>query len=110
MEKTIQTRKLPKKSLIIITILILLGIATFFLTENGKSQKVSKILNTLGYNNIKDVKVYGVTKVENKDTRVQGFKYFVVFKDLSANQECKGFILKDFKRNSEKDIICTDMK
>jgi hypothetical protein len=110
MENNIETRTIPKKSLIIIAILVLLGIATFYMTQNGKAQKVSKILHTVGYTNISDVKVYGVTKVENKDTKIQGFKYFVIFQDLSNKQECRGFILKDFKRNVIKDISCKDNK
>jgi hypothetical protein len=110
MENNIPTRQIPKKSLYIIAILILLGIATFFLTQDGKSKKVTKILHKVGYKNVKDVKVYGVTKVEDKDTRIQGFKYFVIFKDIDNNQECRGFVSQDFKRNTKKDISCKDIK
>jgi len=110
MNTEIQTRSIPKKSFIIIAILVLLGVATFFITQNGKAQKVTKILIEMGYTNISDVKVYGVTKVENKDTKIQGFKYFVIFKNLETTQECRGFVLKDFKRKTAEDLICGDKK
>ena len=110
MENTIQKREIPKKSFIIIVILVLLGVATFFITENGKSQKVAKILHSIGYKNIDDVTVYGVTKVENRDTKIQGFKYFVIFQDLDKNQECRGFVMKDFKRKVKEDISCKDVE
>ena len=87
-------------------ILILAGFATFFLTEDGKSKKVTKILHKVGYTHVQDVKVYGITKVENKDTRVQGFKYFVIFKNNDTNQKCRGFVLQDFKRHTADDITC----
>ena len=106
MQNSLQTRAIPKKSLIIMAILVLAGIATFFLTEKGKSQKVTRILYKVGYTDVKDVKVYGITKVENKDTRVQGFKYFVIFTDNKTNQKCRGFVLQDFKKNTADDITC----
>ena len=110
MDNKIQTRAIPTKSFVIIAILILLGVATYFITQNGKAQKVTKILHEVGYTSVSDVKVYGVTKVENKDTKIQGFKYFVIFIDDSTKQECRGFVLKDFKRKTAKDISCGDKK
>ena len=102
------TRQIPKKTILYIVILVILGIAIYFMTQYGKSQKVSKILNDLDYKNISDVKVYGVTKVEDKVTRIQGFKYFVKFTDNTNNKLCKGFVYKDFKRKINKDITCKD--
>ncbi|HIP12183.1 MAG TPA: hypothetical protein EYG73_05625 [Arcobacter sp.] len=110
MDNKIQTRAIPKKSFVIMAILILLGAATFFMTENGKAQKVTRILTQLGYTNVSNVKVYGTTKVENKDTKIQGFKYFVIFTNLNTKQECRGFVLKDFKRKTAEDISCGDKK
>ena len=101
-------RKIPKKTIFYIIILVVLGIATYFMTEYGKSQKVTKILNDLAYKNINNVKVYGITKVEDKVTRIQGFKYFVKFNDNSTHKQCKGFVYKDFKRKLNKDIICKE--
>jgi len=104
-----ETRKIPLKSFIIMTIISILGVATYFITENGKSAKVTRILNEVGYTNIKNVKVYGITKVENKDTRIQGYKYFTIFINKD-NQECRGFIMKNFKNKIIKDISCKGEK
>jgi len=110
MDNKIQTRAIPKKSFVIIAILILLGVATYYITRNGKTQKVTKILHDVGYTQVSNVKVYGVTKVENKDTKIQGFKYFVIFTDDLTKQECRGFVLKDFKRKTAKDLNCGEKK
>ncbi len=106
MEDTIEVRKIGKKTWIWMGIIILLGIIVFFIVENGKSVKAEKVLHELGYQQVSDVKVYSITQVENIDTKVQGYKYFVKFKDVKENKECKGFILKDFKHNVDKDLIC----
>jgi hypothetical protein len=106
LEEKIEVRKINKNMSIVIGIIILLGIAVFFMVENGKSSKAKKILIELGYKNIGNVEVYSVTQVENVDTKIQGYKYFVKFKDLEQNKECKGFILKDFKHNIDKDVVC----
>ncbi len=103
-----ETRPIPKSTMIYMVILVILGILTYFLTQNGKSQKVTRILNQLGYTKVANVKVYGITKVEDEVTRVQGFKYFVKFEDLLAHKACKGFVYKDFKQKVDKDIICKD--
>lgn len=106
MENNIEVRKIGRKTWIWIGVIILLGLATFIIVENGKASKAEKVLKELGYEQISDVKVYSITQVENIDTKVQGHKYFVKFKDLKENKECKGFILKDFKHNVDKDLIC----
>lgn len=106
MENNIEVRKIGRKTWIWIGVIILLGLATFIIVENGKASKAEKVLKELGYEQISDVRVYSITQVENIDTKVQGYKYFVKFKDLKENKECKGFILKDFKHNVDKDITC----
>lgn len=106
MEENIEVRKISPKMIIMMVLIIILGIVVFFVVENGKSAKATKVLNELGYSNVEDVRVYSITDVENMDTRIQGKKYFVKFKDLQTNQECKGFILKDFKHHVDKDLIC----
>jgi len=104
-----ETRPIPLKSYIIMGILVILGIAVYFITQNGKLIKATRILKTLGYNNISNVKVYGKAKVEDKITRIQGFKYFVTFTD-NKNRECRGFILKTFNNKTAQDIDCKDTK
>ncbi len=101
-----EIRKLPKKTFILIGILILLGIASLFLVASGKATKATKILDTLGYKNVKDVKVYASHEFLREDINVKGYKHTVSFVNLDTNEECKGFILRDFKNNVEKDLSC----
>ena len=82
--------------MIIMIILIGLGIVWYFLVANGQAGKVTKILHKLGYDNVKDVKVYANHQFLREDINVKGYKYTVSFKDLKTNEECKGFVLKDF--------------
>ncbi len=102
-----EVRKLPKKTIIIIIILTILGLIWIFLVSLGQAKKVTKILTTLGYTNVSKVKVYANHEFLREDINVKGYKYTISFKDLNKNEECKGFVLKDFKRNVTKDLICT---
>ncbi|MEA3353733.1 MAG: hypothetical protein U9Q33_07970 [Campylobacterota bacterium] len=101
-----EIRKLPKKTVIFIAAIIVMGIATFFLTSAGKAAKGKKILYTLGYKNTAQVKVYASHEFLREDINVKGYKHTVSFINLDTNEYCKGFILKDFKGNVEKDLIC----
>ena len=105
MSQHLQTRKLPVKTKVILMSLGIIAIIIIFLIENSKSMNANAILKTLGYKNISNLKVYSKTQVEDKDTKIQGFKYFVKFIN-DENHQCRGFIVKDFKRITKKDIIC----
>ena len=105
-----EVRKLPKKTVFFMIVLIGLGIIWYFLVANGQASKVTKILNKLGYDNVRDVIVYANHQFIREDINVKGYKYTVSFIDLKTNQNCKGFVLKDFKRNVDKDLICTKIK
>ena len=102
-----EVRKLPKKTVIYMVILGVLGILWFILVAYGQASKVTKILATLGYKNVTNVKVYANHQFLREDINVKGFKYTVSFIDNIAHKECKGFVLKDFKRNVTEDLICT---
>jgi cell division septal protein FtsQ len=101
-----EVRKLPKKTIVIMIILGLLGLVWFIVVGYGQSVKAEKILDKLGYKNVSDVKVYANHQFVREDINVNGFKYTVSFTNLDANEKCKGFILKDFKQNVDKDLIC----
>jgi len=106
----IEVRKLPKKTIIIMVILGILGFIWFILASYGQATKVTKILDQLGYKNISNVRVYANHQFIRDDINVKGYKYTISFKNLETNEECKGFVLKDFKRNVEKDLICKKIK
>lgn len=101
-----EVRKLPKKTIIWMVILGLLGIVWFFLVAFGQETKVTKILGTLGYKNISNVKVYAKHQFIREDINVKGYKYSISFTNIKTNENCKGFVLQDFKRNVTKDLIC----
>ena len=101
-----QTRPIPKKTYIIISILILLGIVFYFLTEYGKEQKAQRVLQETVHKNISNLSVATVHKYRNQDTNIEGFKYTVKFHDNDLDKDCRGFVWKDFKNNIMKDIEC----
>lgn len=105
-----EVRKLPKKTIVIMVILVILGLVWFILVSYGQATKVTKILHQLGYENVSNVRVYANHKFVRDDINVNGYKYTVSFKNVSTNEECKGFVLKDFKKNVEKDLICQKIK
>ena len=47
-----EVRKIPKKTIIYMIIIILLGVVWLYLVSYGKTSKVTKILHSLGYNRI----------------------------------------------------------
>ena len=101
-----EVRKLPKKTVIWMIILGMLGVVWFFLVAYGQETKVTKILATLHYKNISNVKVYANHKFLREDINVEGYKYSISFTNLDTKEECKGFVLKDFKKNVTEDLIC----
>lgn len=106
MNEQVKVRKISTTTYIYMAIIVILGILGFLLAQGGKASKAKAILEQLGYKNIKNIKVYGVHKVEDMDTKMQGYKHFVTFTDLSTNKKCRGFIYKDFKRNVKQDVTC----
>ena len=101
-----EVRKLPKKTVLWMVVLGILGVVWFFLVAYGQESKVAKILNTLGYKDISNIKVYANHQFLREDINVKGYKYTISFTNKNTNEECKGFVLKDFKRNVTKDLIC----
>ena len=106
MDNSVEVRKLPNKTKIIFLILAIVSFGVYFLVQNTLKQNANDILYNLGYKSISKLEVFSKNKVEDKQTRIQGFKYFVKFINLQNNQKCSGFILKDFKRKLAQDITC----
>ena len=106
MSEQLEVRKIPKKTIIIFGVLFTLGAIVFAISENTRVNKANSILNAQGYKNISNLKVYTKQKVENMDTKIGGFKYFVKFKNNDTNENCRGFILRNFKHEMATDISC----
>lgn len=105
-----EVRKLPKKTIIYLIILGILGVVSYFIISAGQSTRATKILKLLKYENVSNVEVFAKHQFLREDTNVKGYKYSVSFIDNNTNQECKGFVLEDFKGNVTKDLICKDIK
>ncbi len=101
-----EVRKLPKKTSIIIGIIIVLALIIFFVLKNLKEQKLTEILATIGYSNIKNLEVINKLSVEDTQTRYKSSVYKVIFYDNNLNQTCIGFIHKDKQQNYTKDFDC----
>ena len=101
-----EVRKLPRKTIVTIGILIALGIISFFLATAGKATKATKILAQLGFENVSKVTVYADQEILNEEINVKGMKYTVSFFNNATNEDCKGFIVKDYKNNVFKDLLC----
>lgn len=101
-----QIRRLPKKTIISITIIIVLGIAIFFLLKDLKEQKLTEILANIGNTNIKNLEVINKLNVEDKETRYTSTVYKVVFYDNDLKQTCIGFIHRNRNGNYTKDFDC----
>ena len=54
---THQVRKLPKKTVIIISILIAIAFIIFYVIKDLKEKRITEVLATIGYTNIKQLKV-----------------------------------------------------
>jgi hypothetical protein len=83
---------------------------SIFLVQNGHSSKATKILNKLGYLNIKNVKVFAKKQFLAQDTNIKGYQYSLKFVNIDTNKRCKGFIFRDFKGNINKDLQCEKIK
>jgi len=101
-----EIRKIPKKTMIIISSLIALGIISFILAKATKATKATKILKELEYTNISQVRVYRTQEVLNEEINIKGIRYNVSFFNNDTQQKCKGFIVKDYKNNLFEDLLC----
>lgn len=105
-QENVEVRKIPKKHMIAIIIVILVGIAYYIVSSQLRADKLEEILGKLGHPNVTDVTVYKVHKVEDPEVKKKGTLYSLKFKDLNTNQECNGFVLYDYKHQYSKDLDC----
>ena len=99
-------RKLPKKTVILISIMALLCIVGFVFIQQTKSMKMEEVLKTLDHKNVKNVKVINKMNVEDRETRVKSTVYKVIFDDLDLKKQCVGFIIRGNHGKYSKDLDC----
>ena len=95
---THQVRRLPKKTVIIISILIALGFIIFYIIKD--------LLATIGHPNISQLKVINKLNVEDKETRYQSSVFKVIFYDDDLKQSCIGFIHQERDNKYTQDLNC----
>ena len=103
---THQVRKLPKKTVIIISIIIALGFIVFYILKDFKERKLTEVLATVGHPNISQLKVINRLNVEDKKTRYQSSVFKVIFYDDDLKQSCIGFIHQEKNNQYTQDLNC----
>lgn len=103
---THQVRRLPKKTVIVLSIIITIAFIIFYVIKDLKEKKIIEILATIGHSNITQLKVINKLNVEDKDTRLQSTVYKVIFYDNDLKQSCIGFIHQEKNAQYTKDLNC----
>ncbi len=106
MSENIEVRKLPKKTIISILILVILGLMSFFILKELKEEKMSEILLSLEHKNIKDIQVINKLSVEDKKTKYKSTVYKVKFFDKDTTKTCIGFIQLKRDNTYSEDLDC----
>lgn len=102
----IEVRKLPKKTIIIISVMALMCVIGFVFIQQTKNMKMEEVLGSLGHKNIKDIKVINKMSVEDRETKVKSTVYKVMFNDIDLKKQCMGFVLRSNHGKYSKDLDC----
>lgn len=107
MSKIEEIRKLPKKTIFIISIIIIVSFSLMYGVSITKKLKVEDHLHTLSYSNVANITVYNKSEVQDAKTKQKGYLFKVKFDNLNTNQVCKGLIFTYFRtKNIKQDIDC----
>jgi len=106
MKMSYEVRKLPRKTIIIISIIVILMFGAFFILQTLKTQKMSEILADLDHQNIKNLKVVNKLSVEDIQTKIKSSVYKVVFYDNDIQKTCMGFVHQEKDNSYTKDFTC----
>ncbi|MFW2591933.1 hypothetical protein ACOTWK_04560 [Aliarcobacter butzleri] len=101
-----EVRKLPKKTVIIISLIVSIAIVIFLVQKTLKEQKFAEILGTLGHTNITELKIINKLNVEDVQTKLKSNVFKVKFFDKDLNQTCIGFLHKEKDDLYSKDFDC----
>lgn len=106
MSDELKVRKLPKKTVVLISIVSLIALVGFVFITTTKNMKMEEVLSTLDHKNISEIKVINKLSVEDKETKVKSTVYKVAFKDMDLNKNCIGFVHRSNNGKYSKDIDC----
>ncbi|MFK2823194.1 hypothetical protein ACH5BK_09485 [Arcobacter sp. YIC-80] len=101
-----QVRKLPKKTIVMITIVIVAALIVFLVLKDLKEKKMVEILTTLGHKNVSSMEVINKLRVEDTKTRYKSTVYKVRFLDGDSNKTCIGFIHIGKDKKYSEDLDC----
>ncbi|WP_151950230.1 hypothetical protein [Aliarcobacter butzleri] len=101
-----EVRKLPKKTVIIISLIVSIAIVIFLVQKTLKEQRFAEILATLGHKNITELKIINKLNVEDVQTKLKSNVFKVKFFDKDLNQTCIGFLHKEKDDLYSKDFDC----
>ncbi|MPL62510.1 hypothetical protein SDC9_08130 [bioreactor metagenome] len=101
-----EVRKLPKKTVIIISLIVSIAIVIFLVQKTLKEQRFAEILATLGHKNITELKIINKLNVEDVQTKLKSNVFKVKFFDKDLNQTCIGFLHKEKDDVYSKDFDC----
>ncbi|MCR1814964.1 hypothetical protein [Aliarcobacter butzleri] len=101
-----EVRKLPKKTVIIISLIVSIAIVIFLVQKTLKEQRFAEILETLGHTNITELKIINKLNVEDVQTKLKSNVFKVKFFDKDLNQTCIGFLHKEKDDLYSKDFDC----
>jgi hypothetical protein len=103
---THQVRKLPKRTVVVISLLIVIAFSVFYVIKDLKERKLTEVLATIGHKNITRLKVINKLEVEDVVTKYKSSVYKVLFYDNDLNQSCIGFIHRERNDTYTKDFNC----
>lgn len=106
MNHNVEIRRLPKKTIVIISIISFITILGFIFVTFTKNLKMEEVLNTLGHKNISDIKVVNKMSVQDEITKVKSTVYKVAFFDETLKKQCVGFVHRSNEGKYSKDIDC----
>lgn len=106
MSHSVEVRRLPKKTIVIIAIMSIITIIGFAFVMITKNLKMEEVLNTLGHKKISNIKVVNKMSVEDTNTKVKSTVYKLTFFDEILNKECIGFVHRSNNGKYTKDIDC----
>lgn len=101
-----EVRKLPKKTVIIISLIVSIAIVIFLVQKTLKEQRFTEILGTLGHTNITELQIINKLNVEDVQTKLKSSVFKVKFFDKDLNQTCIGFLHKEKDDLYSKDFDC----
>ncbi len=93
MEEQYETRKLPKRTIIWISLIVAFGIGFVIYNSLVQSYKITNILKDNGYKNISDVTVYASHDMVSHKNDDKGVQFTISFDNNETNKHCKGFII-----------------